>query len=212
MDTKIEGTISTLSTKAVINAVGIMVGNPWEWLPLLVSGENRISSSFENFVVLFYVCLFTRIGLRLPFSEFEVVVLKYLKFSPSQLHLGSWAYIKVFQLCADHKSGKFSLSLSFDLFHLRRTSMDNFRNQGVIYFHLFNLWFDPFTLDRGDFLEQFLLVKPTHPHSISFFVTSLLIFLASIRFCIQCTGPRSILTRTLTRTVPSQVLFFGMRG
>lgn len=66
----------------------------------------------------------------------------------------------MFQICVKHKSWKTSLSLFFDLFHSRHSSLYNFRNQGLIYFHRVNLWFDQFTLDRGDFLGHFLLVKP----------------------------------------------------
>lgn len=77
MDSKITGTSSSMSTKAIMNAVGIMVGDPLEWLALLVSWEKGICSSFDDCVVPFYECLFTRIGLWLPFFKFEVVVLKY---------------------------------------------------------------------------------------------------------------------------------------
>lgn len=137
-----------------------MVNGPFEWLLLPLSGEKRICSSFDDCMVIFHECLVTRIGLRLLFSEFEVVVLKHLKVAPSQLHLGSWGYIRVIQLCAKHKSWKPSLSLCFVIFYLRRTSMHNFRNQGLIYFHPGNHWFDTFTHDYGDFLGRFLLENP----------------------------------------------------
>lgn len=94
------------------------------------------------------------------FSEFELVVLKHLYISPSQLHMGSWAYIRVFQLYTEHNSWKPSLNLFFYLLYLRRTSLDNFHNQGLISFHLVYPWFDPFTLDWGDFPGSFFLVKP----------------------------------------------------
>lgn len=68
-----------------------------------------------------------------------------------------------FQLCAKHKSWKSSLRLFFDLFHLRFTSQDNFRNHGLICFHQVNHWFDPFALDWGDFLRHFLGVRPLTP-------------------------------------------------
>lgn len=54
-----------------------------------MGSEKRICSSFEDCMIEFYECLFTRIGLWLPFSDFEVVILNYLQVAPSQLHLGS---------------------------------------------------------------------------------------------------------------------------
>lgn len=125
------GTLLALNTEAAINASDIVVGNPLEWLAFLVESEKRICSSFDE-------CLFIRIGLRSPFSNFELVALKHLKATPSQLLLGSWMYIRVFQLCVEHKSWKLSLSFFSYLFYLRRTSHDNFYNPRLIYFHLVN--------------------------------------------------------------------------
>lgn len=68
-----------LSTEATIDAARIMVRNSLEWSILLVGSENRICNSFKDWVISLYECLFTRIELWLPFSDFEVVVLNHLK-------------------------------------------------------------------------------------------------------------------------------------
>lgn len=75
VDSKIVGTSSTLKIKTAINVVCIMVSDPFEWLSFLVELEKRICSSFDDYVVPFHECLLTRIGLRLPFPEFEVAIL-----------------------------------------------------------------------------------------------------------------------------------------
>lgn len=77
-----------MSTKATLKDANIVVGGPLEWLVLPVSGEKRLCSYFDDRMVPFHECMFTRIGLRWPFSEFEVVVLKHFKVAPSQLHPG----------------------------------------------------------------------------------------------------------------------------
>lgn len=81
---------SILSTEVAMNVARIMVGDPLEWLTLLVEPKKRICISFDDCVISFYECMFTRIRLWLPFNDFEVVVLKYLKFALSQHYPGSW--------------------------------------------------------------------------------------------------------------------------
>lgn len=82
VDTKIVGTTSIMSTKGVICEVEIMVGDPLKWPIILVGSDKMIYSSFDDYVVPFYGCLFTKIGLCLPFYDFKVIVLKHLEVAP----------------------------------------------------------------------------------------------------------------------------------
>lgn len=88
---KVLSTSSTFSIESILSDVEIMVGDPTEWSVLPMLGEKRICSSFDDCMIPFSECLFTRIGLRLPFypSKFEVFFLKNLKVVRSQLYLGS---------------------------------------------------------------------------------------------------------------------------
>lgn len=87
---KSSGSLSILNTEVTIDVVDITVDDPLVWLVLPVGLEKGACNSFDYCLVSVYECLFTWIGLQqLPFSNFEVVVLKHLKISPSQLHLGS---------------------------------------------------------------------------------------------------------------------------
>lgn len=79
VDTKIVGSSSVMRSEVVIDDAGIMVGDPLEWSILPVGPKERICSSFDDYVIPLYECLFTRIRLCLPFYSFEVVVLKHLK-------------------------------------------------------------------------------------------------------------------------------------
>lgn len=62
MGTKISSTSSVLRTKAAIEADGIVVSDPLKWLTILVEPEKRICSYFDDCVILFYECMFTRMG------------------------------------------------------------------------------------------------------------------------------------------------------
>lgn len=132
-------------------------------------------------------------------------------FLPSSFILGHGHTYECSNCVSSTNSRKSSLSLFFYLFHLRCTSPNNFQSQGLIYFHLVNLWFDPFTLEWGDFMVHFLLVNPFTLVVHLIFSISLLTLLASIDFCIRSTGPISTLTKMITAIVPSRVLFLRMR-
>lgn len=88
VDAEVVGTSFILNTEATIDVIDITVGDPFDWSVLLVGLEKRICISFDNCSFPFYECLFTRIGLRLPFFDIKVAFLKHLKVSLSQLHLG----------------------------------------------------------------------------------------------------------------------------
>lgn len=68
--------------------------------------------------------------------------------------------MRVFQLCAKHKSYKSSLWIFSNIFYLVRTSQDNYRDQGLASFHMDDPQLEYFTRDLGNFMEPFLLVKP----------------------------------------------------
>lgn len=87
MDAEVVGIVFFLNIKEEIEVIGIMVGDPCDWSVLKMFLEKMMYSSFDECRVPFYETLFTRIGLWLPFSNLNVVVLKHLKISPSQLHL-----------------------------------------------------------------------------------------------------------------------------
>lgn len=79
-----------------VDAANIMVDITSNWSFLPVYPTKRVCSAFEGCLEPFLVCIFTRINLCLPISEFEVEVWKYLKFALYQPNSGSYAYIKIF--------------------------------------------------------------------------------------------------------------------
>lgn len=80
VDAKVKGTSSALSIKASLNDANIMVGDPLEWLVLLVQWGKMLCSSFDDCMVPFYEFLFAIVFIQLPFSEFEVAILNIWRF------------------------------------------------------------------------------------------------------------------------------------
>lgn len=80
-----------MNTEVTIDVDDIMVGDPLDWSVLLVDLKKRICNYLDDCLVSLYEYLFIRIGLWFPFFDFEMVVLKQLKVSPSPLHLGAYA-------------------------------------------------------------------------------------------------------------------------
>lgn len=114
-------TPSTLNNVEVITNVEIMVGNSSYFLVLPFGPTERICCSFEGCSVPLYEFIFTRLRVRLPFSDFEVAVINRLRVAPLQLHPGAQAYMEVFQLYAERKSWEPKL----DLFYMAYTSQDD---------------------------------------------------------------------------------------
>lgn len=87
--TKIVRSSSVLSTIEVVIQSNIIICDMADWAILLVGLDERVCIYFEGCSVPLYECLFTRLGVLLPLSDFEVVRVNHLKVSPSQLHIGA---------------------------------------------------------------------------------------------------------------------------
>lgn len=83
------GTPSILSIVEAITSANIKVANPSSWSVFPVNLAERICNSFEECLVPLYEYLFTRLGICLPFLDFEVFVMDRLKVVPSQFHPGN---------------------------------------------------------------------------------------------------------------------------
>ncbi|MED6126360.1 hypothetical protein PIB30_077652 [Stylosanthes scabra] len=60
-----------------------------------------------------YEAIFTKVGIRIPFTEFEIEVLKGCEVTPSQIHPNSWGFIRGFEvICRE-----FGIPTSLGVFH-----------------------------------------------------------------------------------------------
>lgn len=64
---------------------------------ILTSNENeRICIEYGDCTIPFYKCIFSVLGLLLPFIVFEIEVINHLVMAPSKIPSTSWTYVKIF--------------------------------------------------------------------------------------------------------------------
>ncbi|MED6169007.1 hypothetical protein PIB30_017148 [Stylosanthes scabra] len=67
-----------------------------------------------------YEAIFTKVGIRIPFTEFEIEVLKGCEIAPSQIHPNSWGFIRGFEVVCRELGIPTSLRVSHHLFKLTK--------------------------------------------------------------------------------------------
>lgn len=85
---EILGTPFALNNHAITSVTKIKVYCLSNWFVLPMESGKRTCSNFEECSIPLYECLFTRINVWFPLSDFEVDMLRFLKIFPSQLYLG----------------------------------------------------------------------------------------------------------------------------
>lgn len=101
--------------------------------------------------------MFFSMGFRLPFNDFEAVVLNHLKIFTSQLHIMSWAYVKVFQYWCEYRNGVPAMKLFFYLFNMKHTSTKAKQGKGFLSFHQAKKMFDFFSDNFKNFKDWYFL-------------------------------------------------------
>ena len=71
-----------------------------------------------------YEIVFCEMGLRLPFSDFEVAVFWHLRVALSQLHPNEIAFMRAFEIVCDYLKIGATIPLFFYCFHLQRSKID----------------------------------------------------------------------------------------
>ncbi|QHN92394.1 uncharacterized protein DS421_17g583340 [Arachis hypogaea] len=89
-----------------------------EFLPC--SKDDRVCERVDGWSYFYcYSCLFTELGVRLPFTDFECGVLFWLNCAPSQLHPNSWGFVRAFENLMDLLECPPSLAVFFSLFQTK---------------------------------------------------------------------------------------------
>ncbi|RDX98997.1 hypothetical protein CR513_18026, partial [Mucuna pruriens] len=81
--------------------------------------NNRTSSEEAPFFYA-YESVFSKLGLKLPFTSFEQSVLRALNVAPSQLHPNSWAFVRAFELLCEDLGHAPSLGVFFWFFRVKK--------------------------------------------------------------------------------------------
>ncbi|GAU39025.1 hypothetical protein TSUD_59810 [Trifolium subterraneum] len=93
----------------------------YDWKACIPNTNRRICSKFQWGSFPMYQIAFEHMGYRLPFSDFEVAVFRYLHLTPSQLHPNSLAFIRAFEMTAAYLGFLPTIPLFFHAFHLQRS-------------------------------------------------------------------------------------------
>ncbi|GAU33261.1 hypothetical protein TSUD_333840 [Trifolium subterraneum] len=92
-----------------------------DWRACIPNTTRRICSKYQWGSFPMYQIAFEHMGYRLPFSDFEVAVFRYLHLTPSQLHPNSLAFIRAFEMTAAYLGFMPTIPLFFHAFHLQRS-------------------------------------------------------------------------------------------
>ncbi|RDY08899.1 hypothetical protein CR513_06812, partial [Mucuna pruriens] len=84
------------------------------------SVNNRASSEETPFFYV-YEPVFSKLGLKLPFTSFEQTILRAINVAPTQLHPNSWAFIRAFELLCEDLGRAPSLGVFFWFFRVKKT-------------------------------------------------------------------------------------------
>ncbi|GAU41266.1 hypothetical protein TSUD_349060 [Trifolium subterraneum] len=120
--------------------------------------NRRICSKFQWGSFPMYQIAFEQMGYRLPFSDFEVAVFRYLHLTPSQLHLNSLA----FEMTAAYLGFLPTIPLFFHAFHLQRSRPkgDAANKFGWVSLKQSTKLFEMFLESVRGFKDSYFFVKP----------------------------------------------------
>ncbi|GAU41893.1 hypothetical protein TSUD_170040 [Trifolium subterraneum] len=136
-------------------------GDEYDW----VADEPRTTMSkfsLNGGDGMFRTIAFEHMGYRLPFSEFEVAVFRYLHLTPSQLHPNSLAFIRAFEMTAAYLGFLPTILLFFHAFHLQRSKpKGNAANKfGWVSLKQSVKLFEMFLESVRGFKDSYFFVKP----------------------------------------------------
>ena len=136
----------------------VEIGDPNDWRIHIPAENERICSDCgaDKFGVYEYV--FKEMGLRLPFSDFQMSVLNHLDLAPSQLHPNSFAFIRAFELTCEYLNIGATLPLFFNVFHLQRQAVQG--KFGWVSLKQVRKLFKAFSESIRTFKNRYFFVEP----------------------------------------------------
>ncbi|MCH92978.1 hypothetical protein A2U01_0013924, partial [Trifolium medium] len=75
---------------------------PENWEVRIPTSRRRICSIWNCGTIPMYELAFRNLGYKMPFTDLEIVVFRHLRLAPSQLHPNSLAFLRAFEITADH--------------------------------------------------------------------------------------------------------------
>ncbi|GAU37614.1 hypothetical protein TSUD_365350 [Trifolium subterraneum] len=133
-----------------------------DWKACIPNTSRRICSKFQWGYFPMYQIVFEHMGYRLPFSNFEVAVFRYLHLTPSQVHPNSLAFIRAFETTAVYLGFLPTIPLFFHAFHLQRSKPkgDAANKFGWVSLKQSVKLFEMFLESVRGFKDSYFFVKP----------------------------------------------------
>ncbi|GAU11976.1 hypothetical protein TSUD_196000 [Trifolium subterraneum] len=133
-----------------------------DWKACIPNTNRRICSKFQWGSFPMYQIAFEQMGYRLPFSDFEVAVFRYLHLTPSQLHPNSLAFIRAFEMTASYLGFMPTIPLFFHAFHLQRSRPkgDAANKFGWVSLKQSTKLFEMFLESVRGFKDSYFFIKP----------------------------------------------------
>ncbi|GAU10221.1 hypothetical protein TSUD_417390, partial [Trifolium subterraneum] len=133
-----------------------------DWKACIPNTNRRICSKFQWGSFPMYQIAFEQMGYRLPFSDFEVAVFRYLHLTPSQLHPNSLAFIRAFEMTASYLGFLPTIPLFFHAFHLQRSRPkgDAANKFGWVSLKQSTKLFEMFLESVRGFKDSYFFIKP----------------------------------------------------
>ena len=84
-----------------------------------------------------YDCFFTKLGVRLPFTDFQCEILRILNVAPTQLHPGVWSFVRSFEVICREVGFPPSAYAFFSFFLAKKSNnswvyMSNFSGRSLV--------------------------------------------------------------------------------
>lgn len=98
------------------------------------SPSNR-KSEYYTYV---YDCFFEKLGVRLPFTDFQCEILRILNVAPTQLHPGAWSFLRSFEVICHGVGFSPSAYVFFSFFQAKKStnnswmSLSNFSGRRLV--------------------------------------------------------------------------------
>ncbi|MED6156970.1 hypothetical protein PIB30_019092 [Stylosanthes scabra] len=107
--------------------LGSVEGNKYQVVALGPDDRVCYVDPDSNDHIFVYEATFTKVGIQLPFTEFEIAVLKQYGIAPSQIHPNSWGFIRGFEVIYKQQWLSFRVNKNIKVFEMLEESVRDFK-------------------------------------------------------------------------------------
>jgi hypothetical protein len=109
-----------------------------------------------------YYCTFSKLGVRLPFTDFQCEILRTLNVAPSQLHPNCWAFLRSFEILSRGLNIPASAYSFFSFFNAKKSKPNSWLYMSN---HLHHTLIRSYTSSWRNYKSDFIRVCPSPSRS-----------------------------------------------